>query len=581
MGYREGRSASPGLAFGRAYIYKDLDLSFSRVAVNDPDQEILRLKGAFARSKQELERIKNTLSGDMGQEFGHIFRAQITMVEDEEFNSDISDMIRGEKICAEAALDEVFSGYAALFASLGEDDYNRQRLLDLTDVYKRILRNLLGLEEKNLACVPKNSIVIAKDLMPSDTALMNKDHVFGLITEKGGVTSHVAILAKSLGIPAAVGALEILEEATPDGRILLDTLDLDTAKIWVNPEDAECKRFIDKQKSYEQRRNLFEQVRGKEAVTTDGHRVELSANIGSLKDMERALEFGAKGVGLLRTEFFFLNTLELPNEEQQYEFYKRVAQEFNPNMVIIRTLDIGGDKEIQCFDLPQEDNPFLGLRGIRVCLKHRDIFKTQLRAILRAALYGNIKIMFPMVSSVSELRIARSLIEQCAEELRLEGKKYCSAIEIGVMIETPAAVMISDILTEECDFVSVGTNDLTQYTLCADRINQDVSEYYRIFSPAIFRAIEVIVENAHKNGAWVSICGELGGTLPAVPLLVGLGVDDLSVTGQVLPELTSLIRGMSLGQCKNLATKVRTCKTEEDIKTLLKDNLEDILGGIV
>ncbi|MDC7227276.1 MAG: phosphoenolpyruvate--protein phosphotransferase [Spirochaetales bacterium] len=572
MSYITGRSASPGMASGNAFIYIEQDLSFETVSTSDPDKEILRLKDAFGNSKLELEDIKNSLSGDLGEEFGHIFRAQMTMIEDEEFYQEITDIIAEEKICAEAGLKTIFTGYSDLFSSLGEDDYNRQRLLDLTDVYKRILRNLLGLQAGDLSGVPENSIIVAEDLMPSDTALMNKENIAGMITEKGGVTSHVAILAKSLGIPAAVGVTEAIGKTSPKSEILLDSRDFETAKIWFSADKEEKEIFLIEKKKHEDRLQRLDSVKDLEAVTIDGRKIDLSANIGSIEDLNSARSFGAKSVGLLRTEFFFLDTVSLPDENKQFEFYKTIAESLNPGMVVIRTLDIGGDKEVKCFDLPDEDNPFLGLRGIRVCLKYREIFKTQLRAVLRAAAYGNIKMMFPMVADLTEFRAAKTLIVECCAELESEKLDYNGDIEIGVMVETPAAVMISDILTEECDFISIGTNDLTQYVLCADRINENVSDYYRIFSPAIFRSLKTAVDNAHANNRWAGICGELGGIPIVLPILIGLGIDELSMTGQMLPEAVSIIRSLKYEDCKKAAEKLLKLKTEEEIKVFLQEN---------
>ncbi len=571
MGYIKGLSASMGLTDGRSYIYKEVDLSYEKRSVDSPELEILRLQDAFGAAKEELMAIQEMLHEDLGEEFGHIFRTHITMIEDDEFTSEITEAICRESICAEAALQQVFSQYEELFSGLGEDDYNRQRLLDFKDIYKRILRNLLGLEEKNLAMVPEQSIVVAEDLLPSDTALMNKNHVKGIITEKGGITSHVAILAKSLGIPAAVGVKDAVTLLSGAG-VVLDTR-YENARICVNPSKAEWEDFEEQTKQYKAKKAAFELAKGQDAITLDGKRVELSANIGSLEDVERAVEFGAKSVGLLRTEFFFLQTRELPNEETQYLFYKQVAETFDPHMVIMRTLDIGGDKEVSCFDLPVENNPFLGLRGIRVCLKYQEIFKTQLRAMLRAAVYGNIHIMFPMVASVVELRAAKKLLHQCELELQSENIPYGTNIQIGVMVETPGAVMIADILAQECDFISIGTNDLTQYVLCADRINEHVSDYYRTCSPAVFRAIQMVIEQAHAHDTWVGICGELGSTPLVVPVLVGLGVDELSVTGNMLPEMTARIQSLDYEQCKSVASRVLELQTEEEIKAFLRQDL--------
>ena len=576
MSYLTGRSASPGISSGSAFIYREQALKFETMTISDPASEISRLEESFNKAKSELNSIKNSLTGDLGEEFGHIFRAQMTMVEDEEFFEEVTEVITNEKVCAEAGLHTIFSGYSELFSSLGEDDYNRQRLLDLTDVYKRILRNLLNIPPDDLSNVPEESIIIADDLMPSDTALMNKNNVCGMITEKGGITSHVAILAKSLGIPAAVGVEGAVSSAEPGEEVLLDTRDFEKAEIRISPATAERESFLTEKNKYIKKILRLEKLKNLEPVTLDGRKIELSANIGSFEDLESAMEFGAKSVGLLRTEFFFLDTCSLPDEEKQYSFYKKIAETLNPGMVIIRTLDIGGDKEVKCFDLPKEDNPFLGLRGIRVGLKYREIFKTQLRAVLRAAVHGNIKLMFPMVADISEFREAKELIRECAGELKLENLEFRGDFETGIMVETPAAVLLSDSLTEECDFISIGTNDLTQYILCADRINENVSDYYRILSPAVLRAIRIAADNTHANKKWAGICGELGGLPTAIPALIGLGVDELSMTGQMLPEAVSIIRELRYDDCRKAADELLKLKTEDEIKAYLQDNFTSV-----
>ncbi|MBI9105780.1 MAG: phosphoenolpyruvate--protein phosphotransferase [Spirochaetales bacterium] len=572
MVFIEGKSASPGISSGRAFIYKQQDLSFETEKINDVQVESKRLHDAFNLASGELLEIKNSLSGDLGEEYGHIFRAQMTMVEDEEFLNEIIEIIEEEKLCAEGSLKTIFDGYSEAFSSLGEDDYNRQRLADLADVYSRILRILLGLPDTNLSGVPAGSIVIAEDLMPSDTALMNRENVKGLITEKGGVTSHVAILSKSLGIPAAVGTAKAVSQTTAGDEVLLDSRNFEKASIWIKPGQAEKLSFTKELKSHEEKTALISEMKGKEAITLDGKKIELSANIGSLEDLENALSFGAKSVGLLRTEFFFLGTKTQPDEEKQFVFYKKAAERLNPGMLVIRTLDIGGDKEVGCFELPKEDNPFLGLRGIRVSIKYHEVFKTQLRAIVRASAFGNIKVMFPMIADVSELIYAKKLISEIYDELKTEGKDFNPDMEIGTMVETPAAVFIADLLTEVGDFISIGTNDLTQYVLCADRINENVSEYYRMFSPALIRAIKSASDAALKNGKWTGVCGELGGVAIAIPLLIGIGIGELSMTGGMLPEAVSIIRNLNYSDCKKAADKVLLMKTEEEIKAFLQAN---------
>ncbi len=565
-----GRSASGGLCTGRAFIYRQQTLEFETCTVKNTDKEINRLNKSFDQAFGELARIKDSFSDELGEDYGHIFRAQMTMIEDDEFKAEIAEIINRQQICAEAALKMIFEGYSEAFSCMDEDDYNRQRLADLNDVYTRILRNLLGLPENSLAEVPPESIVVAEDLMPSDTAKMNRANTAGIITEKGGVTSHVAILSKSLGIPAAVGVSDICSRIQHGEEAFLDTTDPEKAVIFTSPSIEERNSFNDKLIKQREHTAQISLMKNLKPVTEDGREIILSANIGSIEDLENALTFGAKSVGLLRTEFFFLDTTVLPDEEKQFNFYKSAAEKLDGGMLIVRTLDIGGDKEVKCFELPEEENPFLGLRGIRVSLKYREIFKTQLRAILRASVFGNIKIMFPMVADLSELIEAKKLITEIRAELSESGIKFSESVEIGTMVETPAAVLLSDLLTREGDFISLGTNDLTQYLLCADRINEDVSSYYRMFSPAVFRAIRQTAEAAHKNGKWAGVCGELGGNALAIPLLVGLGIDELSMTASMIPEAISIIRSLKYSDCKTAADKVLLMTSEDEIKDYLK-----------
>jgi phosphoenolpyruvate-protein phosphotransferase (PTS system enzyme I) len=570
----QGISASSGMAKGKVLIYQSPCLDFVSKKETNIEEELQKLIDAFQKSSAELDLIVSNLSSSLGKEYAHIFRAQMTMLEDEDFFSEINEKIKETSQCSEEALHSVYSDYAALFTQLGDDDYNKQRLVDLTDLYKRVMRNLLGLKETNLADIPKDSIIVATELLPSDTAAMHRDHVNGLISEKGGVTSHVAILAKSLSIPAIIGIKDAVEHLNDSDLIYMDVSDFEKAVVYVAPDENKIKELDRKITEYEDQLALTFKMKDQEPITEDGRKVTLSANIGSDDDFEQALLFGAKSVGLLRTEFLFINSAILPDEEIQFEFYKKVAAKLNPGMVIIRTLDIGGDKEVKGLDLPKEDNPFLGVRGIRFCFEHVDLFKTQLKAILRAAKFGNIKIMFPMIADAEELVKAKALLAEAADELNKEGKSYNTDIDVGVMIETPAAVMTSDILTEEGDFVSVGTNDLTQYLLSADRINENVSQYYRAFSPAVFRALDMTVKNTKKNGKWVGICGELGGINFVIPVLIGLGIEELSMNPQMLPQAIKIIRNLKFSDCQKAAQKVLSMKSDREIKTFLRSQYE-------
>jgi phosphotransferase system enzyme I (PtsI) len=565
-----GLTASPGIAEGSACIFRAPDLSYDPVKFGNPAEEKKRLEAAFSKSAEELEKIKDTLSGSLGGEYGHIFRAQMTILEDDDFKQEILDKIAGGFCRAETAVEAVYKMYEELFSEMGENSYNTQRVADLGDVCKRVLRILLHIEELTLSSLPPESIVIAEELFPSDTAMMDRKNIRGFVTEKGGLTSHVAILAKSLSLPAAVGTAGVMSLAKKNDPVALDVRDFEEARVYINP-DAAKKRELEKAgHEYRLRQEDLLKMKDMESVTSDGRRITLSANIGSVEDLVNAIDFGAKSVGLFRTEFLFLKG-ELPGEEEQYRVYAEAAGKLNGGMLIIRTLDIGGDKEVKALALPKEENPFLGLRGIRLCLKHEGLFLTQLRALLRASVHGDIRIMFPMISSLIEFRRAKELVARASSELSARGIAHRPDPPLGVMVETPAAVLLADELSREASFVSMGTNDLTQYVLCVDRGNEEISSYYRTFSPALLRAIGMTAAAAERNGKWAGVCGELASNPLAIPVLVGLGVEELSVAPQLIPQTIARIRGLSYGASREAAQKAASLATEDEVKFCLKN----------
>ncbi|MDR1894588.1 MAG: phosphoenolpyruvate--protein phosphotransferase [Spirochaetales bacterium] len=566
----EGVTASPGLAAGRIYRYEAPDLQGGGQPPGSPEEEQARLEGAYLASFRELEKIKNSLSGSLGETYGHIFRAQMTMLEDEDFKQEIKDKLKPGGLTAETALEQTHGEYSLLFAQMEENSYNAQRLADLEDVSRRLRRNLLGREEVSLACLPPESLVAAEELFPSDTALMDRKNIRGFVTEKGGRTSHVAILAKSLGLPAAVGVPGVMAAAAKGDEAILDVRDYDRAFLYLNPDGETAEKLKEQGRAYDESQEELLKMKDLEPVTRDGKKITLSANIGSVEDLCTAMDLGAKSVGLFRTEFLFLKSPELPGEEEQFKVYAEAARKLKGGMLIIRTLDIGGDKEVPALALPKEDNPFLGLRGIRVCLKNRDLFLTQLRALLRAAAEGDIRIMFPMISSVQEFRLARDLVREAAADLAARGVPHKPDPPLGVMVETPAAVFLADELTREGSFVSLGTNDLTQYVLCVDRGNQELSSYYQTFHPGLFRGIAMTAGAAVKNGKWAGVCGELASHPQAVPLLIGLGVEELSVTPQLFPQTLAVIRGLNYEECRGRAQKALSLATDDEIRAFLQ-----------
>ncbi|MDR1389754.1 MAG: phosphoenolpyruvate--protein phosphotransferase [Treponema sp.] len=565
-----GLTASPGITPGTAYIFKAADLQYDASVCRGADEEKKRLEAARKNAHAELDAIRIKVAGSMGGEYGHIFRAQMTVLEDEDFIAEIAGKLDGG--CrAEAAVDAVYDEYRILFGEMEDNSVNAQRLADLSDVCKRVLRNLLGREEVTLVALPPESIVVAEELFPSDTATMDRQNICGFVTEKGGLTSHVAILAKSLSLPAAVGTPGLMSRVKKDDALFLDVRDYEKAKLYVNPgpkikEDLEESRALFKKRQEE----LFV-MKDMEPVTCDGHRVILSANIGSVEDLVNAQGFGAKSVGLFRTEFLFLKG-GIPGEEEQYRSYAEAAKKLAGGMLVIRTLDIGGDKEVKALSLPKEENPFLGLRGIRLTLKREDLFRTQLAALLRAAVHGDIRVMFPMISSLNEFRQASALVQAASDDLAKRGIEH-RIPPLGVMVETPAAVLLAGDLCKEVSFVSMGTNDLTQYVLCVDRGNEEISSLYQPFNPAVLRAIGMTAKAAVQNGKWAGVCGELAGNPMAIPVLIGLGVEELSVTASALPQAISIIRNTSLARCKEVAKKAVSLSTEEDVKEYLGLNV--------
>ncbi len=564
-----GLAASPGIAFGKALIYSREKPLITKKHTEKPASEITRLREAISTSFIQLESLKARVNIEYGEEFAHIFRSQQTITEDESILEEITTIINEAKLSAESAVDQIFKNYITLFSDMPDDNYNKARIADLEDVYGRIINNLTGKTGFDLGTIPENTAIVSEDLLPSDTAVMDKKNIACFITEKGGITSHVAILAKTMGIPASVKVKEALKTLKTGEAVILDASDPEKGEIIASPDNETIEKYTIRQKKYNELKLILANSKDLPPETLDKHKMIFSGNIGSPSDMESALSFGTKSIGLFRSEFLFMGSPSLPDEETQFNAYRSVAEKLSGGMVIIRTLDIGGDKSIKSFNIPKEENPFLGYRALRICLREKEMFKTQLRAILRSSSYGDVRIMFPMISCVSELREAKALLEGAKDELRAKKIRFNEDIETGIMVEIPSAVFSADSLIKECSFFSIGTNDLTQYLFAADRLNENVSEYYRPFHPALFRAIKAVADAAEKAGKWCGICGELGGMGLALPVLAGLGVKELSMTPQLLPENIYKIRKMYYNECKKLADEVLKADTQEDVKKLL------------
>lgn len=560
-----GTSASPGIVFGRAVLYIPRDLVVPEGDGQGPDREVERLERAFREAIAELRVLTEHLKADAGTELAHIFRSQQTILEDDSLRAEMVEEIRKRSCSAEKAVDTVFAGYIAMFDELGEQDYNRSRGADMKDVERRLMRKLLGVEEVDLSRLPPSTIIVAPELLPSDTALMDRAHVGGMITETGGITSHTAILAKSLGIPAAVSVADALHSIGSREELILDASNPDGAVIYVQPDASTGSALSNRLRLATERSVRLAAEKDAEPVTPDGHRVTLSANIGSPEDLDGTEQLGVKSVGLFRTEFLFMKSATLPTEEEQYAAYCKARDKLAGGMLIIRTLDAGGDKSFPSIQLPKEANPFLGYRALRISLDREDMFRTQLRAALRASASGDVRIMFPMVCGMEDWTRARAALDAAREELAAQGEAFNARLEVGIMVEIPSAVLMAEELAQEVDFMSIGTNDLTQYLLAADRLNENVASYYKPYHPAVLRAISQVVEAAHRHGKWVGICGELAGMTPAIPVLIGLGVDELSMSPRSLPEARHVVLSTAYAEAKDLAAKALL---EKDAGTL-------------
>lgn len=568
--YLTGLSASPGMSQGEAVVYLAPDLSFQPYSVTDVKREVARLDAGISRAVEEMERLKKRVLSELGEEYAHIFRSQQTILEDETLLSEVRSRVTEFSWCAEEAVRQVIAGYLEMFAELDDGDYNKERMADLEDVHNRLLRILLGKGAADLGELTAPSVIVARELYPSDTALMDREKVVGLVTERGGITSHVAILAKNLGIPAAVAVTGATREVRESDQLYLDATDLEEARIYVNP-GAPARRLLQERRDrYEARRKLLSEERHLPSVTPDGRKITVSANIGSVEEIENVLRVGVGSIGLFRSEFLFMKGSRLPEEETQFRAYKRVVDAFKDGHVVLRSLDVGGDKPLPAIPIPEQANPFLGYRAVRVSLAQPRLFRQQLRAALRASAFGTLRVMFPMVSGPNEVARILSLLEELRRELDREGVAHDRELEVGVMVEVPSAVLMADEILQLVNFVSIGTNDLTQYLLAADRMNETIREYYQPYHPAVFRAVAQVVEAAHAREKRVGVCGELAGMPPAIPALIGLGVDELSMSAQMVPEAVHIIRHTRYDDAKNLASEILTMDDDAKIKALLQ-----------
>ncbi|WP_342557697.1 phosphoenolpyruvate--protein phosphotransferase [Lysinibacillus sp. FSL P4-0201] len=561
-----GIAASDGIAIAKAYRFVQPDLSFAKTTVHDIEAEQKRLAAALAKAEQELIVIRQQTLEKFSAEEAAIFEAHLLVVHDPELIGPINQKIADEAVNAEYALHEVTSMFVALFEGM-DDEYMSARASDIKDVTNRILAHLLGVHIPNPSNINEQVIIVANDLTPSETAQLDRNYVLGFITDIGGRTSHSAIMARSLEIPAVVGAGVATTTIQDGDTIIVDGL---TGQVLVNPSADVIADYQEKAQKYRVQQAEWSTLVNEQTVSKDGVHVELAANIGSPNDLDGVLRHGAEGIGLYRTEFLYMGRENLPSEEEQFTAYKTVLEGMKGKPVVIRTLDIGGDKHLPYLPLQEEMNPFLGHRAIRLCLDQQELFRTQLRALLRASVYGNLKIMFPMIATIQEFRAAKAILLEEKEKLIAGGVAVGSSIEVGMMVEIPSTAVMADIFAKEVDFFSIGTNDLIQYTMAADRMNEKVSYLYQPYNPAILRLIQMVIKAAHQEQKWVGMCGEMAGDEHAVPLLLGLGLDEFSMSATSILKTRALLKQLSVPEMQTLATEALQLATAEEVLEKVK-----------
>ena len=561
----KGIAGSEGIGIGKVVIIEDHDITIETKHVPETDSEIARLQEAIEKFVEITNKMADKMDETVGKKDADILRGHIQMLQDPMIEEQISSLIIAEKITAEMAVDQVLEQTAEMFSQI-PDELLQQRATDFRDIKARMIKLLMGIEDVDISQVPAGTVLVAKDLTPSMTAGIKPENIEGILTEMGGKTSHSAILARAMEIPAVLSIEGICDIVKNGDTVVLDGT---SGEALVNPEEDVVKEFEDKREQFAKDKALLKAYAGKPSVTKDGTKVELVCNIGKPEDAKKAVECDGEGIGLFRTEFLFMDRDSIPTEDEQFEAYKAVAETMKGKPVIIRTLDIGGDKDVPYLGLEKEENPFLGFRAIKFCLQRQDIYKTQLKALVKASAYGKIKIMVPLVTGVDELRQVKTMVADIMKEFDEKDVPYNKNIEIGVMMETPAACMMADALAKEAAFFSIGTNDLTGYTMAVDRGNAKVAYLYSTYNPAVLRAIKRIIECGRKEGIMVGMCGEAAADPKLIPLLLALGLDEFSVSATSVLKTRKIISDCDVGACKELAEKVMQCITEEEVLKLL------------
>ncbi|ORM74354.1 phosphoenolpyruvate--protein phosphotransferase [Pantoea wallisii] len=568
-----GILASPGIAFGKALLLKEDEIVISRKKITDDqvEQEVARFLDGRSKAAEQLEAIRVKAGETFGEEKAAIFEGHIMLLEDEELEQEIIDLIKKDHLTADAAAHSVVDGQAKALEEL-DDEYLKERAADVRDIGKRLLQNILGLHIVDLSAIADESILVAKDLTPSETAQLNLKKVLGFITDLGGRTSHTSIMARSLELPAIVGTGTVTTTVKNGDFLILDGVN---NNVYVNPTEDVLEELKAIQTQYLSDKHELAKLKDLPAITLDGHQVEVCANIGTVRDVAGAERNGAEGVGLYRTEFLFMDRDSLPTEEEQFQAYKAVAEAMGSQAVIVRTMDIGGDKDLPYMNLPKEENPFLGWRAIRIAMDRKEILHAQLRAILRASSFGKLRIMFPMIISVEEVRFLKAELEMLKAQLREEGKAFDETIEVGIMVETPASAVIARHLAKEVDFFSIGTNDLTQYTLAVDRGNDLISHLYNPMTPSVLGLIKQVIDASHAEGKWTGMCGELAGDERATLLLLGMGLDEFSMSAISIPSIKKIIRNTNFEDAKALAEQALAQPTADDLMNLVNKFIKE------
>ena len=570
----KGIAASDGIAVAPAYLLVEPDLSFSKTSVSDVDAEVARFKKVVEESTKELEKVRDKAKESLGPEEAQVFDAHLLFLSDPEFTGAIETEIKDQKINAEAALDETAQKFITIFEGMTDNAYMQERAADVRDVSKRLMAHLLGKKLPDPAAIDHEVVVVAYDLTPSDTAQLNKKYVKGFVTDVGGRTAHSAIMARSLEIPAVVGTETITKDVKDGDMLIADGLDGDAI---INPTDAQIEEYTKKGEAFAKQKEEWKKLKNEPSVTANGKKFIIAANIGTPNDMKGVKENGAEAIGLYRTEFLYMDSKDFPSEEAQFDAYKKVIEDMDGKQTIIRTCDIGGDKHLDYWDLPEEMNPFLGVRAIRLSMQYKDIFRTQLRALLRASAYGPLGIMFPMIGTLAELREAKQILAEEKDKLAKEGVKIGDDLQVGMMIEVPAAAVLADQFAKEVDFFSIGTNDLIQYTMAADRGNDNVSYLYQPYNPSVLRLIKHTIDGAHENGIWCGMCGEAAGDDIMFPILLSMGLDEYSMSATSILRIRSLMKKINTEDIKELANKACfVSETADENKKLVEETMKKL-----